>query len=153
MKNINKFLTAQDMTDYPAVCNGGSGGAGFNRRVYGSTYLEAFQYPHEFQDVYLNAGYRLADKLIDQGKIYYVHNFHHLDCRRGGYAFQYGGFWVCNDCGGSNLENEKWKIKVFKDGNNYCCVGLGFENLQESSNYGFGDTKEDAIKDYWKNVN
>lgn len=56
------------MTNYPGICNGGSAGAGFNRRVYGSSYGEAFQYPHEHQDRYLRGGWDLADKLIDKGE-------------------------------------------------------------------------------------
>ena len=147
---MNQFKTAQDMTDYPSVSNGGSGGEGFNRRISGEVYSEAFQYPHERQNHYLRGGWDLADKLIDRGEIYYVNNFHHLDCD--GFAFKYGGTWVCNYCGCSNLNNEKWKVRVFKDGDAWCVVGLGFENLQESQNFGFGDTKEESLKDYWKNV-
>lgn len=39
-------------------------------------------------------------------------------------------------------------IKVMKDGNSFCCVGEGFTNLQESNNYAFGDTFENAISNY-----
>lgn len=39
-------------------------------------------------------------------------------------------------------------IKVMKDGCSFCCVGEGFENLQDSDNYAFGDTFEDAISNY-----
>lgn len=145
------FLAAQDMTDYSFVCNGGSAAVGFNRRVGGETYLDCFRYPHERTDRYLHSGWDLAEKLIDAGKIYFVNNFHHLDCN--GFAFRYGGTWVCNSCGGSHLDNEKWKIRVFKDGDAWCCVGLGFINLQESTNYAFGHTRDESIENYWKVVN
>lgn len=39
-------------------------------------------------------------------------------------------------------------IKVMKDGCSFCCIGEGFDNLQESNNYAFGDTFEDAISNY-----
>jgi len=152
MKKItSKFISAADMTDYPSICNGGSAACGFDRRVYGETYLEAFRYPHEQQDRYLQGGYDLADKLIDKGELHYVHNFHYLDCK-GGFAFKYGGTWVCNTCGGARLNDEEWKIKVFKDGDNWFCVGLDFINLQESNNYGFDKDKKKAIENYWKAI-
>lgn len=152
MNFINTFLLAQDMTDYPLVCNGGSAGAGFNRCVSGETYFDAFKYPHEKTDAYLNDGWNLAQKLIDRGEIYYVQNFHRYDCKNG-YAFPYGGTWVCNVCGKRDLMSDKWKIRVFKDGNQWCCVGIGFVNLQESTNYAFGNTREESIDNYWKTVN
>jgi hypothetical protein len=43
-----------------------------------------------------------------------------------------------------------WKIQVEKDGNEFCCHGLDFINLQESSNYAFGKTFEEAISNYEK---
>lgn len=39
-------------------------------------------------------------------------------------------------------------VKVMKDGDSFCCVGERFINLQESNNYAFGDTFEDAIRNY-----
>lgn len=149
MKHINTFLTAQDMEEEHGYRFPGNTNIGFNRRVYGHTYNEAFQYPHDY-DSY--GGWTLAEKLIDEGKIYSVHNFHSLDCK-GGFAFYYGGTFVCNTCGGAHLDNDKWKIRVFKDGAAWCCVGLGFENLQESDNYAFGDSKNEVIENYWKVVN
>ena len=47
---------------------------------------------------------------------------------------------VCNSCGNKDVDKEWWKIKVEKDGNEYCCHGLDFVNLQESNNYAFGKT-------------
>jgi len=39
-------------------------------------------------------------------------------------------------------------IKVYEDGNAWCCVGEGFKDLQESDNYVFADTRKDAIKKF-----
>ncbi|HML73353.1 MAG TPA: hypothetical protein PKB02_02535 [Anaerohalosphaeraceae bacterium] len=38
-------------------------------------------------------------------------------------------------------------IRVFKDGDKFCAVGLDFEDLQ-TSKAGFGDTKDEAISQY-----
>lgn len=43
-----------------------------------------------------------------------------------------------------------WRIRVFKDGAAWCCVGEGFKDLQESDNYAFGDTRDEAIAAYGK---
>ena len=128
--------------------NSGDAYAGFNRRVHGSDYAEAFQYQNERQNGAMVAGFWLADRMINDGKLFYVHPFHQLECPQKGHAFQYGGTWVCNSCGQPNVQREWWKIKVQKDGNAWCCVGTGFENLQESDNYAFGDTRDEAIENY-----
>jgi hypothetical protein len=54
---------------------------------------------------------------------------------------------VCNGCGSKDVDKEWWKIKVEKDGNQFCCHGLDFVNLQESDNYAFGKTyqREDPL--------
>lgn len=139
---MDKFALAQDVLKHA----GGSVGAGFNRRVQGMTYNECFRFPTEQFDRELHAGWDKADEMIKEGKLFYVHNFHNLACH--GYAFQYGGCFVCNTCQRERLEREWWKIKVMKDGTAWCCVGNGFVNLQESDNYAFGDTREDAIEKY-----
>lgn len=138
--------TAQDV--FPNF-QGGSFGAGFNRRVSGETYGGCFKYDSERTDRDLHAGWDAAEKLIAQGRIYYIHNFHasHGGCERG-FAFQYGGKWVCNACGNEGVNKPWWAIKVQKDGNAWMCCGLGFENLQESDNYAFGETPEQAIENY-----
>lgn len=139
----NRFLLAQDvLKGY-----GGSEFAGFNRRVFGQSYADAFQYPHERQDRDLVGGWLCADRMIERGMLYCRHNFHHShECS--GYAFEYGGSMVCNTCGANHLEKPWWNIKVFQDGNAWCCIGEGFTNLQESENYAFGDTRDEAIKNY-----
>jgi hypothetical protein len=140
---VDKFAYAQDILKNSA----GSIGAGFNRRIGGQSYADAFQYPHERTDREMVAGFNKAEEMIQSGEIFYVHNFHKLECPRG-YAFQYGGGYVCNTCNRNDLDKEWWKIKVMKDGNAWCCVGNGFVDLQESDNYAFGDTREQAIQAY-----
>lgn len=135
--------TAQDY-----IKSSGSALAGFNRRIFGSSYVDAFKYPNEQQNGDMIAGWYKACEMIDAGKIYFVHNFHHSHGGCSGHAFQYGGFWVCNTCGCKSVDEKWWIIKVLKDGNVWCCVGEGFENLQESDNFAFGDTRDEAINNY-----
>ena len=125
----------------------------------GHSYNDTFEHPHECQDGARRGGWKLAERLIKDGEIFFTHNFHksHSDCD--GHAFQYGGFWVCNTCGGNRCFKPWWNIKVFKDGNAWCCIGEGFEDLQSSENYAFGDTRDDAISNYgdtmvkvWKKI-
>lgn len=144
---MNKLKTGQDIIKERDQC--GSSIAGFNRCVLGIPYNDAFRYRNEQTNSQMQGGWNLAEKLIKEGGIYFVHNFHksHGDCPSG-FAFQYGGFWVCNTCGGKGLDKDWWTIKVYQDGNAWCCVGLSFENLQESENYAFGDSREEAIASY-----
>ena len=122
--------------------------AGFNRRIYGETFNDAFQHARGEEYGRLYSGWMLAESMIAAGKIYSVHNFHNSHDGCSGHAFIYGGGWVCNTCERSNLRRPWWIIKVYEDGDQWCCVGKGFENLQESSNYAFGATREEAIKNY-----
>lgn len=141
---MSDFKYGHEVLKYPS----GSACAGFNRRISGDGYAEAFQYEAERQDREMYGGWALADRMINEGKLFYIHPFHHLECR--GYAFKYGGSWVCNTCNRSGVDRDWWKIKVMQDGNAWCCVGLEFENLQESENYAFGNTREEAIENYGK---
>ena len=90
-------------------------------------------------------GYDYAESMAKDGKIAFTYKF---KCECGGYPFQYGGFWVCNSCGGRDVNEDWWIIIVEKDGNEYCCHGLDFTDLQESNNYAFGKTFKEAIKNY-----
>lgn len=123
----------------------GADNCGFNNRIHGEKYNDVFRYPHNYDMI---GGWNLADKMIEEGRIYFLHNFHHShsDCK--GYAFTYGGFWVCNTCGAKGVDEPWWTVKVMKDGNAWCCIGEDFVNLQESDNVAFGDTREDAISNY-----
>jgi len=95
----------------------------------------------------LNQGYQFAKKMAKEDGIAFTKIF---SCgQKSCHPFKYGGFFVCNSCG-KNVEKDWWQIKVEKDGNAFCCHGLNFVNLQESDNYAFGDTFEDAISNYEK---
>ena len=126
----------------------GTAGAGFNRRIQGDSYADCFQYPHERQDRDMNYGFNKADSLINAGKIPYIHNFHHSHGGCSGYAFQYGGYWVCKTCSQRGVDKPWWVIQVVKDGDQFMCHGPDFADLQASSNYAFGGTKEAAIQAY-----
>lgn len=128
--------------------NGGETFAGFNRRIYGETYADAFRHAQGEQYRQLYFGWTLADGMIKAGKIYSIHNFHNSHGGCNGHAFLYGGTWVCNTCGCSGVNKPWWVIKVQKDGDQWCCVGEDFENLQESRNYAFGPTYEEAVNNY-----
>jgi hypothetical protein len=120
-----------------------SGLCGFNIRVMGGTLNDLYKHS-DWRSMY--GGFLTAEELIKEGRIYYINNF---KCECGDYRFQYGGTWVCNTC-----ENKGaapwWTIKVVQDGDQYCCVGEDFINLQESTNYAFGKTKEEAKNNYEK---
>jgi hypothetical protein len=136
--------SGQDVMKNPC----GSSIAGFNMCQDGHSYNDAFEYPHQYRDGARLGGWKLAEKMIKEGKIFFTLNFHksHSDCD--GHAFQYGGFWVCNTCGGNRCFKPWWNIKVFKDGNAWCCIGEDFKDLQSSENYAFGDTRDEAISNY-----
>jgi len=138
INHYNKLQTAQHI----AWDASGLFSSGFNRRIYGETIAEATK----DQPLAVHQGYNYADKLIKNGEIYYIHNFHQKECV--GMAFQYGGFWVCNTCGGKAVDESWWTIRVFQDGNEFCCVGENFVNLQESNNYAFGKSRAEAINNY-----
>lgn len=120
---------------------------GFNSRVFGDTHSQMFQGPSRFER---QQGWWLADEMIREGKIYFTHPFPHGSCKSK--AFTYGGTWACNDCNRDHLDKPWWNVRVFKDGTSFCVVGQGFENLQESDNYAFGDTKEEALDNYFQTM-
>lgn len=126
---------------------GGEFNAGFNSRLHGYTYQERFGYPCKPSSDEIS-GWRSAEEMIDEGKAFFVHNFHHTHSECKGHAFLYGGFWVCNICGGKDVDRPWWIIKVQRDGDAYCCIGEGFINLQESNNFAFGDTWNEAVNNY-----
>lgn len=138
---MEELKTAQELIkSNPSVC------CGFNTFIFGgreprrSDYGSGDQWGAEVQ------GYNYAKKMAKENGIAFTHVF---KCgRRDCFPFKYGGFFVCNDCGGKGVDKEWWKIKVEKDGNEFCCHGLDFINLQESNNYAFGATFELAIENY-----
>ena len=121
--------------------------AGFNQFIYGMPEPRYSDYGDKSQWYAEQQGYNFAKNMAKENGIAFTHVF---KCRLDSHChpFSYGGGFVCNNCGGSNLNKDWWLIKVEKDGNAFCCHGLDFVNLQESSNYAFGDTFEEAISNY-----
>lgn len=120
----------------------------FNCRILGEpNHSQVCGYPNP-QHTYgaRSQGFYRANKMIMDGDIYYRHIFPHEGCNE--LSFSYGGSQVCNSCGRNNLQKDWWVIRVFKDGDAWCCVGENFENLQESDNYAFGSTRDEAINNY-----
>lgn len=120
--------------------------SGFNQFVNGSGYPKRGDYGDKNQWYSETQGYDYAKEMAKNEGLSFVHIF---ECGQSKCSpFNYGGFIVCNTCGKNNVEKEWWKIKVEKDGNEYCCHGLDFVNLQESNNYAFALTFELAIENY-----
>ena len=93
--------------------------SGFNARVDGDSYADTFYYSHERNDIIRRAGWEDASRLISNGEIY------------------------------SKSHRTEEAIKVFKDGDKWCCVGEGFEDLMASDNYAFGDSSIEAATNYF----
>ncbi len=118
--------------------------SGFNSRVFGSTLVQTVP---GYYGGHRQEGWWLADEMIRKGQIYCTEPFPHNGCH--GLAFTYGGTWACNQCNRDHIEKPWWNIKVFKDGGQFCVVGEGFTDLQESDNFAFGSTKEEALTAYF----
>lgn len=136
----NKLKYAQDVMNEYA---GGEAMGGFNSRILGDPSPGLCNYT-------FYSGWELADGMIKKGKIFYTHIFRHLSGNKicNGLSFSFGGSQVCNTCGRNKLLKDWWKVKVMKDGDAWCCIGEGFENLMESDNYAFGDTRAEALNNY-----
>ena len=135
-----ELKTAQDLIK----TNNGSVMAGFNMFIHGHPRIT---FGDGYSDAYdIMQGYEYAEKMAKENGIAFTKVF---KCREGNcHPFQYGGFFVCNYCGNKGVDKDWWKIKVEKDGNEFCCHGLDFVNLQESENYAFGKTFDEAISNY-----
>ncbi|ATN94986.1 hypothetical protein [Leptospira phage LE3] len=120
--------------------------AGFNQFIHGGPPPVMSEYGDKSQWFAEQQGYEYAKDMAMNHGVAFTHVF---KCNQDGcLPFLYGGFFVCNSCGKKSVDKDWWKIQVEKDGNAYCCHGLDFINLQESSNYAFGDTFEEAIENY-----
>ena len=120
---------------------------GFNTFIDGDNEPKNNEYGDKSEWYARLQGYKYAEKMAKENGIAFTYRFKcekSSDC----YPFKYGGFFVCNSCGNKNVDKDWWKIKVEKDGNEYCCHGLDFINLQESENFAFGKTFEEAINNY-----
>jgi hypothetical protein len=121
--------------------------AGFNTFISGGQEPRGHEYGDKSEWYAILQGFQYAEKMAKEDGIAFVRPFKcgkSSDC----FPFKYGGFFVCNSCGDKSVDKDWWKIKVEKDGNAFCCHGLDFLNLQESDNYAFGDTFEQAINNY-----
>ena len=139
---MRKLLTAQDLlTESSRNCWGG-----FNTFIDGgkeprhTDYGDRREYNAQYQ------GYQFARKMAEKDGICFTHPFKCGSDRC--HPFMYGGFFVCNGCNNSGVDKDWWKIQVEKDGNEFCCHGLDFVNLQESNNYAFGNTFSKSIENY-----
>lgn len=141
---MKKLKTAQDLikTNNPSIR------AGFNMFIHGYTPITFADGYHDVSDRII--GYEYAEKMAKEDGIAFTKVFKCKDGNKACHPFIYGGFFVCNSCGRRDVDQEWWKIQVEKDGNEYCCHGLDLINLQESSNYAFGKTFEEAINNYEK---
>ena len=138
---MEKLKLAQDLIK----TNNGSVGCGFDMFIHGHR-CPTFADYGDIDEAYSRIqGFHFAEKMAVTDGIAFTYNF---GCDCGGVAFQYGGFFVCNSCGGKGVDKEWWKIKVVKDGNQFCCHGLDFINLQDSNNYAFGKSFDEAIDSY-----
>lgn len=122
---------------------------GFNDFINGWSEPKSHEYGDKNEWHARLQGYKYAEKMAKEDGIAFIYPF---KCGKSSecYPFEYGGFFVCNSCGKKSVDKEWWKIKVEKDGNEYCCHGLNFINLQESENYAFGKTFYESIKNYEK---
>ena len=91
---------------------------GFNSRLFGESFRECTDGSIGWHFNQRAAGWNLADGMIKSGKIFSK----------------------------TNIDGREIIFKCFRDGDAFCCVGEGFENLQESNNYAFGASFDEAIK-------
>lgn len=139
---MEKLKHAQELID----CKNSNINAGFN------TFINGGNEPNSSDGIHwldLSQGYDFAKKMAREYEIAFTFKFR-CDRNKSCFPFNYGGFMVCNNCGEKGVDKEWWKIKVEKDGNEYCCHGLDFVNLQESNNYAFGKSFMEAIDNYEK---
>lgn len=107
--------TAQD---YLKETASGEARGGFNARLQGQTHHECMDgMPAGSRWGERNAGWDLANKMIMNGEIF----------------------------SRAKINGKEIEFKCFRDGDSWCCVGPDFVNLQESDNYAFGDSRDEAI--------
>lgn len=140
---MEELKYAQDLikTNSPNVMGGFNGFINGHKEPKMSEYGDRSEWYSRLQ------GFQHAEKMAKENGIGFKNPFKcgkSTNC----FPFDYGGFFVCNSCGNKGVDKDWWKIKVEKDGNEYCCHGLDFLNLQESDNYAFGKTFEEAISNY-----
>jgi hypothetical protein len=104
--------------DYLSENVSGECRGGFNARLYGESWSKAVSgAPQGSVWAARNAGWYMADSMIRQGQIFSM----------------------------IKIRGAELVFKCFADGDKFCCVGEGFINLQESDDYAFGDSFDEAI--------
>lgn len=146
MSDTNRIKYAHELFDASRL--GGNFLGGFNSRVQGIVRLAAADGPARFER---GQGWDKADEMVRAGQIYFIHPFPHGRCDSTG--FYYGGTWACNSCRTDGFQKPWWAVRVMKDGNAWCVVGQGFQDLQSSDNYAYGDTREEALSAYAELMN
>lgn len=140
---MEKLKYAQDLIKASSA----HASCGFNTFISGGNEPKGHEYGDKGEWYARLQGYQFAEKMAKEDGIAFTKPF---KCGKSDscHPFEYGGYFVCNACGNAGVDKEWWKIKVEKDGNEYCCHGLNFINLQESDNYAFGCTFENSINKY-----
>ena len=139
---MEKLKYAQDLIKASTSVMGG-----FNTFISGGQEPKGHEYGDKSEWYARLQGYQYAQKMAKEDGSAFTKPFK-CGSSENCFPFEYGGFFVCNSCGNKGVDKEWWKIKVEKDGNAYCCHGLDFVKLQESDNVAFGDTFDEAIKNY-----
>ena len=114
----NQGIFMKMAQDYLAAHASGEARGGFNSRLFGDTRLKTMDGIPSPSNRWgqRNAGWEAADRMIREGQIF----------------------------SRTEIDGKEIEFKCYADGNAWCCVGLGFENLQESVAV-FGGTKEEAM--------
>ena len=140
-KQASRLMYAYEIFK-PSSLDGNFGG-GFNSRVQGVEFCSATDGAYKAERM---QGWWKANEMIRDGKIYFVHPFRHGQCKYTG--FVYGGTWACNGCNRDGFQKPWWSVRIMKDGDAWVVMGEGFEDLQISANYAYGNTREDALNAY-----
>jgi hypothetical protein len=102
--------------DYLNQYVGGHVRGGFNARLYGESRMKNLS-GITGGSIWAerNCGWEKADKMIRDGEVF------------------------------SRIEGSDKEFKCYADSAKFCCVGSDFINLEESNNYVFADTWQDAV--------
>ncbi len=141
MSDTNRIRMAHEIFDAGMLSGNFLGG--FNSRVHGVERRSAADGYARFERGH---GWDKAEEMIRAGQIYFIHPFPHGQCKQTGFA--YGGTWACNACRTDGFQKPWWAVRVMQDGNAWCVVGEGFQDLQSSDNYAYGETREKALAAY-----
>ena len=106
--------------DYLKETASGEARGGFNSRLYGDPLWKCMHMiPNGSRWAQRNGGWTLADEMIRAGKIFSIFK----------------------------VDGKDLELKCYPDGNQWCCVGAGFTNLQECD-AAFANTQTEAVEKY-----